>query len=141
VKGIYDNLIKDLDLNPKDVPLLAGELKSAEEHGVCAAFNTNILMHLPEVLPNSNVISSKGAKGPPDHFHFNTTGMRELGKRYAIQMLKLEGVEFNEVERPGLLPAPATQPSADGPAPAHPRGSDERIQFGAVVHGNFPMGL
>jgi alpha-L-fucosidase 2 len=28
VKGIYDNLMKDLDLNSKDVPLLAGELKS-----------------------------------------------------------------------------------------------------------------
>jgi hypothetical protein len=46
--------------------------------------------------------------------------MRELGKRYAIQMLKLEGVEFKEVERPGLLPAPATQAVADGPAPAEP---------------------
>jgi hypothetical protein len=99
---------------------LAGELKSAEEHGVCAAFKTNILVHLPEVLSNSYIISSKGAKGTPDQFHFNTTGMRELGKRYAIQMLRLEGVEFNEVERPGLLPAPATQPSADGPAPAAP---------------------
>jgi hypothetical protein len=32
--------------------------------------------------------------------------MRELGKRYAQQMLKLEGFEFKEAERPGLL-APA----------------------------------
>jgi hypothetical protein len=31
VKGIYDNLMKDLNLKPDDVPLLAGELKSAEE--------------------------------------------------------------------------------------------------------------
>ncbi len=120
VRGIYDNLMKDLDLNPKDVPLLAGELKSAEEHGVCAAFNSNILVHLPEVLPNSYIIFSKGVKGSPDQFHFNTAGMRELGKRYAIQMLKFEGVEFNEVERPGLLPAPTTQPAADGPAPTAP---------------------
>ena len=120
VKGIYDNLMKDLDLNPKDVPLLAGELKSQEEHGVCFRFNTDILVHLPEVLPNSYIISSKGVKGSPDQFHFNTAGMRELGKRYAIQMLKLEGVEFKEVERPGLLPAPASQAAADGPAPAAP---------------------
>jgi len=84
VKAIYDDLMKDLNLDPKDVPLLAGELKSAEEHGVCSAFNTNILVHLPEVLPNSYVISSKGCKGTPDQFHFNTTGMRELGKRYAV---------------------------------------------------------
>jgi hypothetical protein len=107
VKAIYDNLMKDLDLNPKEVPLLAGELKSAEEHGVCSAFNTNILVHLPEVLPNSYIISSKGVKGTRDQFHFNTAGMRELGRRYAIQMLKLEGIEFKEVERPGVLPVPA----------------------------------
>jgi len=107
VKAIYDNLMKDLNLNPKDVPLLAGELKSKEEHGVCFAFNTNILVHLPEVLPNSYIISSKGVKGSPDQFHFNTEGMREIGKRYAIQMLKLEGIPFKEVERPGLLPTAA----------------------------------
>ena len=40
----------------------------------------------------------------PDPFHFNTAGMRELGKRYAIEMLKLQGITFKEVERPGLLP-------------------------------------
>jgi hypothetical protein len=118
VKGIYDNLMKDLNLNPKEVPLLAGELKSQEEHGVCFRFNTNILVHLPEVLPNSYIISSKGVKGSPDQFHFNTAGMRELGKRYAIQMLKLEGIEFKEVDRPGLLPVPATQSGAEAAAPA-----------------------
>jgi hypothetical protein len=118
VKAIYDDLMKDLNLNPKDVPLLAGELKSAEEHGVCSAFNTNILVHLPEVLPNSYVISSKGVKGTTDQFHFNTAGMREFGKRYAIQMLKLEGYEFKEVERPGLLPVTATNSVAPEPAPS-----------------------
>jgi hypothetical protein len=118
VKNIYDDLMKDLDLNPKEVPFLAGELKSAEEHGVCSAFNTNILVHLPEVLPNSYIISSKGVKGTTDQFHFNTAGMREFGKRYAIQMLKLEGVDFKEVEHPGLLPTPAAQPAADASVPA-----------------------
>jgi hypothetical protein len=68
VRGIYDNLMKDLDLNPKDVPLLAGELKNAEEDGVCAAFKTNILVHLPEVLSNSYIISSKALKERPTSF-------------------------------------------------------------------------
>jgi hypothetical protein len=94
VKSIYDNLMKDLNLNPKKVPLLAGELKSAEEHGVCAAFNTDILPNLPKVLPNSYIISSKGVKGSTDQFHFNTAGMRELGTRYAIQMLKIQGYKY-----------------------------------------------
>ncbi|HHY85786.1 MAG TPA: sialate O-acetylesterase [Verrucomicrobia bacterium] len=104
VKRIYDHLMTDLNLNPQDVPLLAGELKSQEENGVCWRFNRDILVHLPEVIPNAHIISSKGVKGSPDQFHFNTAGMRELGKRYAIQMLKLQGIEFKEVERPGLLP-------------------------------------
>ena len=91
VKAIYDNLMKDLNLNPKDVPLLAGELKRQEEHGVCFAFNTDILPNLPKVLPNTYIISSSGCKGTPDPFHFSTPGMRELGRRYALQMLKLEG--------------------------------------------------
>ena len=93
VKGIYNDLIKDLDLDPQNVPLLAGELKTAEEHGVCAAFNVNILPHLKEVVPNSYIISSAGCKGTPDPFHFNTEGMRELGHRYAFQMLKILGLE------------------------------------------------
>jgi len=112
VKGIYDDLMRELKLNPRDVPLLAGELKSAEQGGQCAAFNTKVLAHLPEVLPNAHIISSQGCTGVRDGFHFNTAGMRELGKRYAMQMLKLEGYAFKEVERPGLLPAPATPPAA-----------------------------
>ncbi len=94
VKAIYNNLMKDLNLNPKKVPLLAGELKSKEEHGVCYAFNTDILVNLPKVLPNSYIISSQGVKGSSDQFHFNTDGMRELGRRYAVQMLKIQGFKY-----------------------------------------------
>lgn len=104
VKGIYNNLIKDLNLKPEEVPLLAGELKSKEEGGQCAAFNTVVLANLPKTLANSYIISSKGCKGVRDGFHFNTAGMRELGKRYAIQMLKCHGFVPED--------APATQPAA-----------------------------
>ena len=105
VKSIYDNLMKDLNLKPKDIPLLAGELKSAEEHGVCYPFNTDVLANLPKVLPNSYIISSKGVKGSPDQFHFNTAGMREFGKRYAIQMLKIQGFKYTEALAPETVPA------------------------------------
>jgi len=104
VKAIYDDLMKDLKLKPKNVPFLAGELKSKEEHGVCYAFNTNILPNLLKVLPNSYIISSKGVKGSTDQFHFNTAGMRELGTRYAIQMLKIQGFPYKPA------PVPATAP-------------------------------
>jgi hypothetical protein len=104
VKGTYDNLIKDLNLNPEDVPLLASELKSAEEGGICAGFNTAVLANLPKTLPNPYMISSKGCKGVRDGFHFSIAGFRELGKRYAIQMLKCHGFEPKD--------APVTQPAA-----------------------------
>jgi predicted alpha/beta-hydrolase family hydrolase len=115
VKGIYDNLMKDLNLKPEDVPFLAGELKSAEEGGKCAGFNTAVLANLPKVLPNSYIISSKGCKGVNDGFHFNTAGMRELGKRYAIQMLKCHGFEYREAAA-ALPAAGATAPAAGAAA-------------------------
>lgn len=94
VKGIYDDLVQDLGLDPAEFYLLAGELKSAEEGGVCAAFNTDILVNLPSVVPNSYVISSAGCKGVNDAFHFSLEGFRELGKRYAIQMLECQGFPY-----------------------------------------------
>jgi hypothetical protein len=103
VKGIYDNLMKDLNLNPKDVPFLAGELKSKEENGVCYGFNTEVLANLPNVLPNSYIISSQGVKGSRDQFHFNTEGMREFGRRYAVQMLKIQGFKYDGPSVPGII--------------------------------------
>ncbi|MDB5325294.1 MAG: hypothetical protein JWM57_863 [Phycisphaerales bacterium] len=91
VKGIYDHLIKDLNLDPKAVPLLAGETVSAEAGGVCAPMN-EIIGQLPQTLPNSYVISSKGCPGQADHLHFTVPGYRTLGTRYGEQMLKLLGV-------------------------------------------------
>ena len=91
VKGIYDNLIKDLNLKAEDVPLLAGEVVNADQHGACASMN-QIIDGLPETIPNSYVISSAGCTAiPPDHLHFNPAGYRELGKRYAEGMLPLLG--------------------------------------------------
>ncbi len=100
VKGIYNNLMKDLNLKPKKVPLLAGELKSKEENGVCYRFNTDILPNLKKEVRNSYVISSKGVKGSPDQFHFNVTGMRELGRRYGMKMLELQGFAYDENKGP-----------------------------------------
>ena len=91
VKGIYDNLMKDLNLDPEEVPLLAGELVHADQKGRCAGFN-KIMAKLPETLPNSYVVSSAGCT-TGDRFHFDSTGSRELGKRYGDKMLSLLGVD------------------------------------------------
>jgi hypothetical protein len=90
VKGVYDNLIADLNLDPQQVPLLAGEVVNADQQGICASMNT-IIDQLPETIPNCYVISSKGCTCRQDHLHFNAAGYRELGKRYGDQMLSLLG--------------------------------------------------
>jgi len=92
VKDVYDNLIKDLNLKPQKVPLLAGELVSAEQGGACASMN-RIIATLPQVIPNSYVISSAGCPGNRDHLHFTAEGYRTLGKRYGVKMLELLGYE------------------------------------------------
>lgn len=88
VKIVYDNLMKDLNLDPKKVPLLAGEVVNADQGGVCASMNA-IIATLPKTIPNSYVISSSGCTVAKDNLHFNAAGYRELGKRYAEKMLTL----------------------------------------------------
>jgi hypothetical protein len=95
VKGVYDNLIKDLGLNPEKVPLLAGEVVNADQEGVCASMNS-IIATLPQTIPNSYVISSSGCTDGPDNLHFNSAGYRELGRRYAVIMLSQLGYEITD---------------------------------------------
>lgn len=97
VKGIYDNLIKDLNLKAGEVPLLAGELVNADQKGACAGMNT-IIDALPKTISTAHVVSSKGCTSRPDHLHFNPAGCRELGKRYAETMLPLLGYKTAETK-------------------------------------------
>ena len=91
VKGVYNNLITDLGLDPAKVPLLAGEVVHADQGGICASMNA-IIAKLPQTLPNSYVISSSGCTDASDNVHFNSAGYREIGKRYATKMLSLMGI-------------------------------------------------
>lgn len=90
VKVVYDNLMNDLDLKPRKVPLLAGETVNADQNGKCASMN-KIIATLPQTIRNAHVISSAGCTDSADDLHFNAAGYRELGKRYANQMLSLLG--------------------------------------------------
>lgn len=90
VKAIYDNLIKDLHLKSRKVPLLAGELVNADQGGACASMNS-IIAKLPQTVPNSYVISSSGCTDSRDNLHFNAEGYRKFGKRYAAKMLSILG--------------------------------------------------
>ena len=112
VKNVYDNILKDLNLNAENVPLLAGEVVNGDRGGTCAAHN-EIINRLPEVIPTAHVISSSGCTENFDRLHFNAAGYRELGRRYAQEMLKIMNVPVptgrewytdNSVESPIIHP-------------------------------------
>jgi hypothetical protein len=90
VKLVYDQLLKDLNLKEKSIPLIAGELVNADQGGTCASMN-KIIAKLPQVIPNSFVVSSSGCTAAADKLHFNAAGYRELGRRYAAKVLALSG--------------------------------------------------
>lgn len=90
VKGIYNNILNDLNLKSASVPLLAGEVVNGDQGGLAANMN-KIIAKLPEVIPNSYVISSAGCPDVADSLHFSAEGYRMLGKRYAAKMLSLLG--------------------------------------------------
>ncbi len=104
LKKIHDDLCNDLGLDPDDIPLLAGELKQAEQGGVCAAFNEKVLANLPSVMKNGYVISSLGCESTGDQFHFSTEGMRLMGYRMADKMLQLQGFKTTEERTLTLKP-------------------------------------
>jgi hypothetical protein len=103
VKKIYGDFMKDLDLKPADVKLLAGEVVNADHQGEKAAFN-EILKKLPETLPNSYTVSSAGLPCNPDHLHFTADGQREFGKRYAETLLTALGYQVGTNAAPNGLP-------------------------------------
>jgi alpha-L-fucosidase 2 len=98
VNGVYENLLKDLDLKSENVPLLAGEVVNADQKGVCASMN-KIIDELPQTIPSAHVISSAGCTARTDNLHFTPAGYRELGRRYAETMLPLVGYKAAKTEK------------------------------------------
>jgi enterochelin esterase family protein len=125
VAGVYGNLVKDLQLDPVAVPLLAGELVNADQGGRCASMNA-IIATLPQTVGNAHVISSKGCPSAPDKLHFTAEGYRMLGSRYAVKMLSLLGQQV----RVGNA-IPEGQPSSTNiPGIHYPRIlPDNRVSF------------
>ena len=92
LKKVYDNIIRDLDLQGEVVPLLVGEVVNSDRGGVCASHN-DVIARVPSVIPQAHVISSSGCTNAFDLLHFDAAGYRELGKRYANKMLQLLGYD------------------------------------------------
>ena len=113
VKRVYIRLLNDLGLNEEETPLLMGETLYADKGGKCSGHNA-IIAKTHFVIPNSYVISAKGLPGNDD-FHFTAEGYRELGKRYAQQMLKIldqkKQIDFDTSETYFPLTKEAFNPS------------------------------
>ena len=90
--AVYMTKFKELierfrhDLQSPDLPFVAGEI---------GYFKTGIVINsiidsLPGLVPGTAVVTAKGLTDKGDQTHFDTPSARELGKRYAKEMLKLE---------------------------------------------------
>ena len=89
VKGVYDNIVKDLGLG-NDIPFLAGEVLRS---GSSAGANQNIAK-LPQQSKNFYVVSSEGfnqALSDGQNVHFTSQEYRDFGKRYAEKMIEVLG--------------------------------------------------
>jgi hypothetical protein len=116
VKKIYADLMTDLNLDPKAVVLLAGEVVNADQNGEKA--NANVIMKdLPGALANSYVISSAGVPANRDRLHFTADGQREMGRRYAETVLKAMGYQAIEPKEP-YVKSSTTMSAAAPAAPA-----------------------
>ena len=96
VNKLYKDLLADLRIKAKDVPLLAGEVVHSDVGGVCGGMNP-IIQTLPQTIPTSVVIPSSGVPCGPDHLHFSAEGYREMGRRYAAAFMNYKGIAKKEV--------------------------------------------
>jgi len=84
VQGIVEDLRADLGIG--NVPFLAGEMLYDSAGGCCGSHNTEV-NELPDVIENAHVVSAEGLAGQ-DYAHFTSDAYRELGRRYAAEMLE-----------------------------------------------------
>ncbi|MCX7725755.1 MAG: sialate O-acetylesterase [Chitinispirillaceae bacterium] len=87
-KSIFDDIKKDLGIG--DIPIVLGEL--LQDAGACCASHNPLVHELAKQMPNCTVVSSAGLKmRPGDQYnaHFDDKSMREFGRRYAREYIKL----------------------------------------------------
>lgn len=92
VRKVYDDLLSDLNLEPNSIPLLAGEVVASDMGGVCGSMN-NIIGNVPEDFKMAHSVSSAGLPQKGDGLHFTAHAYRQLGCRYATEMLRTMGID------------------------------------------------
>ena len=93
VKKIYNDMLTDLNLGADSVPLFVGETEYQDQGGSCYGHNA-VIAKIPSTIPTGHVVSAKDVPGNrTDPWHFSALGYRILGKRYALEALKVMGLE------------------------------------------------
>ena len=121
VKGVYDNIIKDLGLG-NDIPFLAGEVLRS---GSSAGANNN-LAKLPQQSKNFYVVSSEGfnqALGDGQNVHFTSQEYRDFGKRYAEKMIEVLGDKLKPV-----APEPESSSSEEASSSSEAQSSSSAVE-------------
>jgi len=106
VQTVYERLLKDLNLQAENIPLLAGEMVQKDKGGICYGHNS-VIAKLPSVIENSYVISSADCPAASDGLHFTAAGYRMIGKRYAVKMLSLMGIVVDDTPIGDVVVDPA----------------------------------
>lgn len=73
------------EFNNDKLPFVAGEIGYFKSTRI-----NRVLNELPAIVPNTATVSAEGLTDGGDQTHFDTPSARELGKRYAIAMKKLQ---------------------------------------------------
>lgn len=86
LKALVESLRQDLDA--AEVPFVAGKVYPKP-----ATLKINEqLAKVPEVIPLSACVNVDGL-GAGDNTHFDHAGVKQLGERYAVEMLRLQSAE------------------------------------------------
>ena len=95
--GTYEDNLADLisrlrtDLNSPEVSFVAGTLADyMVERNPYARIVNEAIMRIPQRVKNTAYVESQGLTHKGDDLHFNTESARELGRRYAEAMLRLQ---------------------------------------------------
>jgi len=81
-------MLNDLGLKGNEVALLVGETVNADVGGGCILHN-NVVVNIPNAIPNSYVVKSNGLAHKGDGFHFISESYRIFEKSFAEVMLNV----------------------------------------------------
>lgn len=97
LKTLVANLRRDLN-NP-NLPFVAGEIGYFNK----VNYVNEIINMLSATVANTAVVSAKDLTDRGDQLHFDTPSARELGKRYAAAMQKLQQKPVEETRNPKVV--------------------------------------